>query len=411
MPRLFRAGRNPSPGVSRGVVVPSREGGGGWDAGSVSKVRYTFRARVGSRAELALIEEWRDCRWIWNQAVTAKKYGYWVSDKDLTFWRQDPDTAWLRKGSVVVQQQTIRTFWAGKGRKRFKTSKRDQPSVQYTARGFSLKEDSHGRVFLRLAGGIRVNVVWSRDLPSTPSSVRVYRDTLNQWWVSFVVDTVDKPLPATGRAIGIDWGISDIATTTSDSHDLPHPKYGRAAQATLTKYQRQMARRKPTPGQKASRGYKQAKKNTARAHAKVRNQRTHTARTWAKAVVHDHDQIAVENFKPTFMFKNRSLARAAADAAVGATKRILIETATRAGRKVVLVPPAHTTTDCSDCGARAKQRLELSQRIYECWSCGLIMPRDKNSARLVLAAAGFVRADADHVRPAARTHTALARAV
>lgn len=343
--------------------------------------------------------------------MTARKYGYWISDKDLTFWRNDPDTAWLGKGSVVAQQQTIRAFWASKGKKRYKSIKRDQPSLQYTARGFSLKQGTDGRVFLRLAGNIRVNVVWSRELPSAPSSVRVYRDTLGHWWVSFVAERNDEHLPTTGRAIGIDWGIADIATTTADTHDLPHPKHGRTAQAKLTKYQRMMARRKPKPGQKASRGYREAKRKTAQAHAKVRNQRADTARKWATAVVRDHDQIAVEDFHPTFMFKNRSLARAAADAAVGATKRALIETATRAGRKVVLVPPAHTTTDCSDCGARAKQRLELSQRIYECWSCGLIMPRDKNSARLILAAAGFVRADADHVRPAARTHTARARAV
>ena len=54
------------------------------------KLRYNYRARVGSQAERVLVEEWRDVSWLWNQAVTAKKYGYWVSDKDLTFWRNDP---------------------------------------------------------------------------------------------------------------------------------------------------------------------------------------------------------------------------------------------------------------------------------------------------------------------------------
>jgi hypothetical protein len=39
--------------------------------------------------------------------------------------------------------------------KKWKSFKRDRPSLQYTTRGFSVKDDG----VLRLAGGIRVNVV------------------------------------------------------------------------------------------------------------------------------------------------------------------------------------------------------------------------------------------------------------
>lgn len=371
----------------------------------MAKLRYTYRARIGARAEQALIEEWRDCRWIWNQAVTAKKLGYWISDKDLTFWRNDPETAWLKKGSVVAQQQMIRTFWATKGKKKYKSAKKDQPSLNYTARGFSLKEG-----VLRLAGGIRVNVVWSRELPSEPSSVRIYRDTLGHWYVSFVVERNDALLPKNPNSIGIDWGVAEIATTTSDAHDLPHPQYALRAQATLTKYQRMMARRKPKPGKKASRGYRHAKHKTAQVHAKVRNQRQDTARKWVRSVARDHGNIAVEDFKPNFLAKS-TMARKAQDAAIGATKRELIEYATRVGRKVVIIPPAYTTMDCSDCGARAKSRLDLSERLFECHACGLVMPRDKNSAWNMVDAAGFNRADVENVRPVPRTQTVLARAV
>ncbi|GAA0595103.1 hypothetical protein GCM10009546_66540 [Actinomadura livida] len=63
-------------------------------------------------------------------------------------------------------------------------------------------------------------MVWSRDLPAGPSSVRVYRDSLGHWYASFVVAAQVQLLPATGRVIGVDWGVSEIATTTSDEHDL-----------------------------------------------------------------------------------------------------------------------------------------------------------------------------------------------
>lgn len=361
-----------------------------------STLRYMYRLRPGNTARTHLEREWGMARWLWNQAVAAKKLGYFVSDKDLTFWRNDEDTAWLAEGSVVAQQQTIRKFWAAKGRKKFKSKHKTLPSLQYTKRGFSLKPDV---LRLHLPGKVSIPVVWSRDLPSQPSSVTVYRDSLGHWYASFVVEREDALLPTTDKAIGIDWGVAEIATTTSDAHDLPHPEHGKTAQAKLTRYQRMMARRKPKPGQAASRGYTHAKKKAAQTHKKVARQRQDTARKWARSVTRDHDQIAIEDFRPKFMAKNRGLARKAADAAISTTKTELIDYATRAGRKVVLVPPAHTTTTCSDCGTRATTRLDLSERTYVCHACGLVMPRDKNSARVILAAAGFHRASVESVRP------------
>jgi putative transposase len=139
-------------------------------------------------------------------------------------------------------------------------------------------------------------------------------------------------------------------------------------------------------------------KPRAKAQKKVARQRQDTARKWAKAVVRDHDEIAVEDFKPRFLAKS-TMARKAADAAIGATKRALIETARRYGRTVHLVNPAHTTMDCAHCGARAKHRLPLSERTYTCTACGTSSPRDKNSAHVMLIRAGLNPADADRTGP------------
>ncbi len=104
-----------------------------------------------------------------------------------------------------------------------------------------------------------------------------------------------------------------------------------------------------------------------------------------------------EDFKPTFLAKS-TMARKAADAAIGAAKRELIEQGVRAGRKVVLVPPAYTTMTCSQCFARAKQRLELAERVFRCQHCGYAAERDRNSARLILATVELDRAGVDDVR-------------
>ncbi|MER6951690.1 RNA-guided endonuclease TnpB family protein [Nonomuraea sp. NPDC000554] len=187
---------------------------------------------------------------------------------------------------------------------------------------------------------------WSRDLPAEPSSVRIYRDPLGHWYASFVVPARIEALPATGRAIGIDWGVKETATTTSDDHDLPHAEHGKKAADRLACYQRRMARRRPKPGQAASKGYRKAKRQAARLHKKIARQRQDTARKWAMKVVRDHDVLAVEDFRPKFLAKS-TMARKAADAAIGATKAALIEMGRKHGRDVRLVHPAHTTMDCA----------------------------------------------------------------
>ena len=91
------------------------------------------------------------------------------------------------------------------------------------------------------------------------------------------------------------------------------------------------------------------------------------------------------------------MARKAADAAIGAAKRELVERGLRAGRKVVLVPPAYTTMTCSECGEK-QARLGLAERTFQCLDCGYTADRDRNAARVILATAERGRAGADDVR-------------
>ncbi|GAA0931168.1 MULTISPECIES: RNA-guided endonuclease InsQ/TnpB family protein [Streptomyces violaceusniger group] len=391
-------------------------------SGDAGHVRHTYRLRMSSTARTALWAEWDRCRWVWNECVAKSRQvhvhnrqhpekqtcGPAQLDKMLTEARAK--TPWLCEGASVPQQQTIRDFakarskalkdiekrlpvWQRAGMPRPKKKREALPTLNYTTRGFRLKD---GR--LHLAGGIVVTVVWSRDLPSAPSSVRVYRDSLGHWYASFVVAAETRPLPATGRVIGVDWGVKETATTTSDDHDLPHVQHGKTAAQRLARYQRMMGRRKPARGQAASRGYREAQRQAAKMHKKVARRRQDTARKWAKKVVRDHDAIAVEDFQPKFLART-TMARKAADAAISATKTTLIEMGRKHGRDVRLVHPAHTTMDCASCGARTKHALPLSERTYTCTACGVMSPRDKNSARVMLVRAGLIPAGVEGVRP------------
>ncbi len=375
---------------------------GGFVSTTSTTLRYNYRLRPGAQAERALMGEWDRSRWIWNQCVAARKDRHaHITGKDLTAARHR--LPWLAAGAVTPQQQTMQTF-AGKGRRAFKSAKKALPSLEYTRNGFSIKD---GR--LRLAGGHLIPVVWSRELPSEPSSVRVIRDSLGHWYASFVVRVDDVALPEVDGVVGIDWGVSTIATASQPEYDFQAPEYAKTAAAKLAKYQRRMARRTPKPGKTGSNGYESAKKQTAVVHKKVARQRQHTMRQWARKVVAGNQVIAVENFRTKFLFQSM-MARKAADNAVGQAKRELISYAQRAGRTVVIVPPAYTTMTCSSCSARAKQRLELSERVFVCEFCGYTDGRDRNAAKVILAQVGFHLASAETVRHSAIPSGELQRA-
>ncbi|MDH6282728.1 RNA-guided endonuclease InsQ/TnpB family protein [Prescottella agglutinans] len=370
-------------------------------------VRYTFRLRPGAQAQRVLTDEWHRCRFLWNEAVHQQKSGakptFGKLSKLLTAARSH--NAWLRDGSQVAQQQTLRTYAQaldqsftvkGRGRPVFKTRKKSLLSLEFTRRGFRIRD---GR--LVLPKGVSVPVVWSRELPSDPSSVRIIRDSLGHWYASFVVRRDVPAVPEASGGIGVDWGVATTATTTDSEFDLAYLGHRKRCAAELAKAQRKMARRHSGKRGQQSRGYQRARREAARLHKKAARQTRHDSRVWAKKVVERHDLIAVEDFTPAFLARS-SMARKAADAAIGAAKRELIERRVRAGRKVVLVQPAYTTMTCSRCFARAKQQLGLAERTFRCTTCGHTAGRDRNAAGVILAVAERGHTSVDDVRQSDR---------
>lgn len=372
----------------------------------IEVLRYTYRLRPGAHAVASLEAEWHRCRFLWNESVhmarTRQKVSFAALGKALTEARGN--FSWLRDGSQNAQSMTLRTFAQayhqsfavkGRGKPVVKGRKKSLPSLEYSTRGFSV---ANGR--LNLPKGVSIPVVWHRELPSSPTSVRVYRDAVGHWWASFVTRREAVALPETGRAIGIDWGVKVVATTTDPAFDLPAGGKRRKVAAQLAAAQRRMARRY-RKGKPQTAGYKQARRAAAKLHEHARNQVKHDARVWSHRVTAAHDLIAVEDFKPMFLAKS-SMARKSADNAVGQVKRVLIEKAQRAGRQVVIVPPAYTTMTCSRCGAIAKSRLSLSERTFRC-ECGYTADRDRNAAQTILALAEMNQVSADGVSRFAET--------
>ena len=95
--------------------------------------------------------------------------------------------------------------------------------------------------------------------------------------------------------------------------------------------------------------------------------------------------VAYEALQITHLVKNHHLAKSISDAGWAQFRTILEGKTVYSGRRVVAVPPAYTSQDCSgmlldgsDCGERVRK--SLSVRPHVCPRCGLVLDRDENAA-------------------------------
>lgn len=322
--------------------------------------------------------------------------GYPATDKALTLLKQQPETVWLNEVSSVCLQQALRDLQVAFSnffdkRAAYPSFKRKEArqSANYTERGFSF--DGERRV-LKLAKIGALKVKWSKKLIPHPSSIRLIRTASGKYFVSLVVDVQPAPLPETRESVGIDFGISRLATL-SNGERISNPKHGAGWQRRLAFYQKRLAR-----CQKGSKRRLKVKRHVARIHEKIVNSRSDTLHKLSTDLVTRFDVICVEDLNLRGMVKNHSLARSLHDASIGAAIRMIEEKAERYGKKMVKIDrwfPSSKT--CSDCGHIVEQ-LPLSVREWTCPECGTIHDRDANAAANILAVGQTVTAHGGTVR-------------
>ena len=336
-------------------------------------------------------------RVVWNRTLAdrrarwrAERRGtsYAETDRALTALKQDPALAFLNEVSSVPLQQALRhqhtafaAFFAGRARHpRFK-SRAGRQSAHYTRTAFSLR----GGVLRLAKTAAPLRFTWSwPDVALTaldPTMVIICREPDGRWYVTFTVEAAGpEPLPAAGRAVGVDLGVTDFAVT-SDGGRITNPRHLERRARNLGRYQRRLAR-----CQNGSNNRAKAKAKVARAHRKVRDARRDFLHKTSTRLVRQHDVIVIEDLAVKNMVRNHRLARAIADCGWGEFRRQLDYKCRRYGRDLVVIDRWYPSSKtCSACG-RLLAELTLSTRHWTCPSCRARHDRDINAARNILAA-------------------------
>ena len=362
------------------------------------KARYQYRFYPTDQQRQSLAQLFGCVRVVWNDALAICKQadklpGYNKLSALLTQSKKNEDREWLKCVSSVPLQQSIRNldvayrnlFNSRNGKRKggkigspnFK-KKTNQQSAEFTKAAFSLKD---GRVYLAKIGDLKP--VWSRKLPSEPSSVTVIKDCANRYFLSFVVEIQPVQLNAKNQSVGIDLGIKTFAVMSNGEKAYSPVVAARGKSQTyrtidckIRKLQKKLARQ-----QKGSNRRNITRLQIARLNNEITDLRKDFLHKLSTRIVSENQTIVLEDLNVSGMVKNRKLSRAISQQGWREFRTLCEAKSEKFDRNFKVISRWEPTSQiCSDCGFRWG-KVDLSIRSILCLSCGVEQDRDKNASR------------------------------
>ena len=354
------------------------------------KARYQFRFYPTDQQQKLLAQLFGCVRVVWNDALAiCKQVEKLPSNNDLqklviTQAKKTVERQWLSDVSNIPLQQSVadlgvayKNFFdslkgkrKGKklGRPKFK-KKTNQQSARFRIGGFSIKGDE---VYLAKIGN--VSPIWSRDLPSAPSSITVIKDCANRYFLSFVVEVEPVNIDAKNQSIGIDLGIKTFAVM-SDGEKAQSPDYSKLDRK-IRKLQKKLARQ-PKDSQRRNK----TRIQIAKLHNEIADTRKDFLHKLSTKIVSENEVIVLEDLNVSGMVKNRKLARAISLQGWREFRTLCEAQSQKFGRTFHVISRWEPTSQiCSECGYKWG-KLDLKIRSVKCLNCGTEHDRDENAAK------------------------------
>lgn len=226
----------------------------------------------------------------------------------------------------------------------------------------------------------------------------VSKDPTGRYYLSLQVEAVVNQLPRTGKTVGLDVGIADLAISSDGvKYDTFNAKW---LEKQAIQWQSKYSKRKHratvavrqwnhNPNHLESmelsdyRNWQQAQQQKARYQQRIANQRKDYLHKLTTDLVKKYDVIVIEDLKTKNLQKNHHLAKAIANASWYQFRAMLEYKCQWYGKRLMVVSPNNTSRICSTCGHNdGPKALEI--REWTCSQCGTHHDRDINAAVNIL---------------------------
>ncbi len=273
----------------------------------------------------------------------------------------------------------------------FRKKGRGRQSVRFTTGAIAVADRTH--VVLPRLGHIRTHEsITTLAERIAAGTARILSATLSRegdrWFVSFTceVDRAPRCPARPASVVGVDAGVYRLAVL-STGEAVPNPRPLHGALRGIARLHRTMARRTRGSGR-----WQQTRRQLARAYRRAACIRADAMHKLTTGIARTYGTIVIERLHLAGMMRNRRVARAIADAGLGALRRQLSYKSQWYGSRLIEADRFFPSSKlCSRCGT-AKATLALSERVFRCEHCGAVLDRDLNAAAnlaaLVAAAAG-----------------------
>ena len=330
------------------------------------------------------------CRVVWNDALAICKQSEKLPSSNelqklvITQAKKTLERQWLSEVSNIPLQQSVADlgiayknfFDSLKGKRKGKKvgspklkKKVNRQAARFRMGGFSIKGKE---VYLAKIGNVKP--IWSRDLPSAPSSVTVIKDCADRYFLSFVVDIEPVNVEAKNPSIGIDLGIKTFAVM-SNGDQVESPDYSRLDKK-VRKLQKKLARQ-----QKDSKRRNKTRLQIAKLHNRIADSRQDFLHKLSTKVLSENQTIVLEDLNVSGMVKNRKLSRAIGLQGWRHFRSLCEGKSEKLRRDFHVISRWEPTSQvCSECGYRWG-KLDLKVRTVKCLNCGTEHDRDENAAK------------------------------
>jgi len=357
-------------------------------------VSYKFRIYPTEEQEEIFAKTFGCCRFVYNYILATIKVIYQREKRFLSCYeainlisalKRKDGYEWLKEVNSQSLQATVINLYSGitaffEKRGAFPKFKNKRKKQNFRIpQHFSLQKSKRGNWFLcipKCKSRIRIEV--HREVHGVIKQITITKDCDDRYYASLNCEVSDdhfKREYSELREEGIDLGLKFFAVI-SNGEKVEAPKLLRESEQNLIRAQRRLSRKEI-----GSANYEKARKKVARLHKIVSNQRKDFAHKLSSRLVNENHVIYLETLNIAGMIRNRCLAKSIADAGWGEFVRQLIYKALRRGGKIVFIGMFEPTSKCcSYCGTKNNE-LKLSDRIWQCKSCGVWLDRDGNASR------------------------------